>query len=162
MKRSMTGAAVAAAVAGVVGRRVLASRRGARWPMMTTGLRRRPRWHVVTVNRPVDEVAPDGRIPEPLAKLGDEVEVQVHRAVGDRGTALAARLRREPSGIAGVTARLTGDDPRQALRAALRHAKQLAETGEILCPDQPGTTRRTLTGLPLELATRRAAGEGRL
>src|SRR5215217_3893495 len=29
----------------------------------------RDRWHTVTVNRPPDEVAPDGRLPEPLATL---------------------------------------------------------------------------------------------
>ena len=43
-----------------------------------------------------------------------------------------------------------------------RQAKQLAETGEVLEPDTPPTSRRTLPNLPLELATRRARGEGRL
>lgn len=160
MKRNMLGAA-GAVLAAVAAGRILASRRR-RWPMAPGPRERNPRWHVITINRPLDEVAPDGRMPEPLAKLGDEVEVQVHRAVGDRGTALAARLRREPPGVTGVAARLTGDDPRQTLRVALRHSKQLVETGEVLRPDEPGTNRRTLTGLPLELATRRAPGEGRL
>jgi hypothetical protein len=59
-------------------------------------------------------------------------------------------------------ARIAGKDPRQELRAALRQARQLLETGEILRPDTPPTTRRTLRNLPLELATRRARGEGRL
>jgi hypothetical protein len=163
MKRSTMGAAAGAAVAAAVATGgILASKRRSRWPMTPAARERRPRWHVITVNRPPDEVAPDGRIPEPLAELGDEVEVQVHRAVGDRGTALAARLRREPPGVTGVVARLTGDDPRQTLRVALRHSKQLLETGEVLRPDEPGTCRRTFTGLPLELATRRAPGEGRL
>jgi hypothetical protein len=162
MKRITMGTAVGAAIAGVVAGQIVAARQRARWPVYTAGRDRRPRWHVVTVNRPLEEVAPGGRLPEPLAKLGDSVEVQVHPAVGNRGTALAARLRREPSGLAGTAARITGSDPRQAVRTALRNSKQLIETGEILCPDRPGTTKRTLTGLPVDLAVSRARGEGRL
>jgi hypothetical protein len=121
------------------------------------------RWHTVTVNRPLEEVQPDGQLPEPLAELGDAIEVQVRPAPGDRGTELAARLRQgAPTGMRGAAARAAGTDPRQDLRAALRQARQLLETGEVLSPDQPPTTRRTLRGLPLELATRRAGGEGRL
>ena len=121
------------------------------------------RWHTVTVNRPAEVVAPDGQLPEPLAGLGDAVEVQVRPAPGGRGTELAARPRTSaPSGLRGVVARAAGSDPRQAVRTALRQAKQLAETGEVLEPDKPPTTRRTLRNLPLELATRRARGEGRL
>jgi hypothetical protein len=150
-------------VAGVVANRVLSARqRTGRSPSTFAQDRRRPRWHVVTINRPPEEVAPGGRLPEPIAKLGDEVEVQVNRAVGDRGTALAARLRHEPSGIAGAAERLAGTDPRQAVRAALRESKMLLETGEILQPDKAGTTKRTLTGRPLDLAISRARGEGRL
>ena len=51
------------------------------------------RWHTVTVNRPPEVVAPDGRLPEPLAGLGDAVEVQVRPALGGRGTELAAQPR---------------------------------------------------------------------
>ena len=120
------------------------------------------RWHSVTVNRPPEEVAPNGRLPEPLEALGDAVEVQIRPAPGGRGTEVAARLRGEvPSGAA-AAARVVGSDPRQDLRAALRQAKQLLETGEVLSPDKPPTARRTLRNLPLELATRRAGGEGRL
>ena len=50
------------------------------------------RWLLVTVNRPPDEVVSDGRLPDPLARLGDVVEVQVRPAPGGRGTELAARL----------------------------------------------------------------------
>jgi hypothetical protein len=32
------------------------------------------RWHTVTVNRPPEDVAPEGRLPEPLAALDDTVE----------------------------------------------------------------------------------------
>jgi uncharacterized membrane protein len=123
----------------------------------------RDRWHAVTINRPLDQVAPEGRPPAPLEALGDGVEVQVRPAPGGRGTELAARLRQAvPSGPGAVAARATGNDPRQDLRAALRQAKQLVETGEILSPDEPPTSRRTVRNLPLELATRRARGEGRL
>jgi hypothetical protein len=123
----------------------------------------RDRWHTVTINRPPDEVAPDGRLPEPIAGLGDAVEVRIRPAPGNRGTELAARLREvAPSGLRGVAARASGSDPRQGLRTALRQTRQLAETGEVLSPDKPPTTRRTLRNLPLELATRRAGGEGRL
>ncbi len=123
----------------------------------------RSRWHVVTVNRPLEEVQPDGQVPGPLGELGDRIEVQVRRAPGGRGTELAARLRAgEPTGAAGAAARLSGRDPRQELRSALRQTKQLLETGEVLSADPPASTRRTITSLPLELATRRAGGEGRL
>jgi hypothetical protein len=121
------------------------------------------RWHTLTINRPPEEVRPDGLLPEPLAELGDAVEVQVRPAPGDRGTELAARLREgAPTGMRGAVARAAGSDPRQDLRGALRQAKQLLETGEVLSADKPPTARRTLRNLPLELATRRAGGEGRL
>ena len=123
----------------------------------------RDRWYTVTVNRPPEEVAPTGRLPEPLTRLGDAVEVRIRPAPGGRGTELAARPRNGgPSGLGGAVARAAGSDPRQAVRTALRQAKQLAETGEVLEPDTPPTSRRTLRNLPLELATRRARGEGRL
>jgi hypothetical protein len=121
------------------------------------------RWHSVTVNRPPEEVAPEGRLPEPLATLGDAVEVRLRPAPGGRGTELAARLRQDvPAGATGAAARAAGSDPRQQVRSALRQSRQLLETGEVLRADEPPTTRRTLRGLPLELATRRAGGEGRL
>jgi hypothetical protein len=123
----------------------------------------RDRWHSVTVNRPPEEVAPEGRLPEPLAGLGDAVEVRLRPAPRSRGTEMAARLRDgAPAGPCGAVARIAGKDPRQEVRAALRQSKQLLETGEVLTPDEPPTTRRTLRNLPLELATRRARGEGRL
>jgi hypothetical protein len=112
------------------------------------------RWQVVTVNRPPDEVAPDGQVPGRLGGLGDAVEIQVRSAPGDRGTELAARPR--PGAPA------SGDDPRQTVRMALRDTKQLIETGEILGPHRPPTTQRTLLGLPLDAATRRARRVGRL
>jgi hypothetical protein len=155
LRRTVVVAGVGAGV--VVVRRLTARQPG-------NGARQtRDRWHTVTVNRPPGEVAPDGRLPEPLAALGDAVEVQLRPAPGGRGTELAVRLREgAPSGPAGALARVSGSDPRQQVRAALRQSRQLLETGEVLSPDTPPTTRRTLRNLPLELATRRARGEGRL
>jgi hypothetical protein len=117
----------------------------------------------VFVNRPPEAVAPDGQLPRPLANLGEAIEAEVRRAAGDRGTALAARVRKPvPAGVGEAAARLMGTDPRQAVRVALRESKQLVEVGEILSPDKPGSTRPTLTSLPLQLAIRRARAEGRL
>jgi hypothetical protein len=65
-----------------------------------------------------------------------------------------------PSGVGQVAARVTGSDPRQPVRLALRQAKSIIETGEVLEPDRQTTTKRTLTNLPLELAIKRARGEG--
>ncbi|CCH17904.1 Protein of unknown function [Micromonospora lupini str. Lupac 08] len=125
--------------------------------------RREPRWHVATVNRPASDVAPGGRLPEPLAGLGDAVEVQLRPAAGDRGTEVAVRLRdgaRLP--VATAARRVTGRDPEQAIRAALRESKQLIETSEVLHPDYPPTTEPTPMNKPLRMATQQGRREGRL
>ncbi|MFL6125359.1 hypothetical protein [Actinophytocola sp.] len=116
------------------------------------------RWLAVTVNRPFDEVDPAG-LPAPLVELGDRIETRVRPASGDKGTELAARLR-EP-GPSGVVARVAGQDPRQDVRSALRAAKSLLETGDVLRPDPP-STHPGPGGRLVELASRRAGGEGRL
>lgn len=119
----------------------------------------------MTVNRSPDEVMPQGRLPEPLARLGDLVDVEVAPAPGDRGTELRARLRSvEPSGAAGAVARAVGDDPRQAVRAALRESKQLIEVGEVLRvdPTPHGKRGHTPLGQLIGAATKRAGGEGLL
>jgi hypothetical protein len=121
------------------------------------------RWLMVTINRRPEEVVPDGRLPEPLARMGETIEVQVREAPGDRGTELGARpLAPVPTGVEEVMARLGGEDPRQAVRRALRESKCLIETGEVLRPDEPPTTRPTTIGRPVDLAAQRAGGEGRL
>ena len=124
----------------------------------------RSRWRAVTVNRPPEEVMPDGP-PGPLAELGDRVEVEVRPAPGGRGSELRARLRTpEPTGAASAAARLSGNDPRQRVRAALREAKQLIEVGEVLRVDPAphGRRRATPTGAFVERATDLAPGEGLL
>lgn len=125
----------------------------------------RSRWRSVTINKSPDEVMPNGQEPGPLAALGDRIEVQVREAAGGKGTELAARLRQpEPGGLGSVVARVSGDDPRQQVRAALRQAKQLIEVGEVLRvdPTPHGTRSATPTGKLVEFATRRAGGEGLL
>ncbi|MET8142335.1 hypothetical protein ABZU32_18650 [Sphaerisporangium sp. NPDC005288] len=121
------------------------------------------RWLMVTINRRPEEVLAEGRLPEPLARLGDTVEVRVREAPGGRGTELGARpLAGVPTGATQVLARLGGEDPRQAVRRALRESKCLMETGEVLLPDAPPSTRPTPAGKILDLAVQRAGGEGRL
>jgi hypothetical protein len=123
--------------------------------------KRTDRWLVVTINATQEEVAPGGRLPGPIAELGDTVQTDIRPAPGDKGTELAARPRTPPpAGAAQVAARVTGNDPRQPVRLALRQAKSIIETGEVLEPDRQTTTKRTLTNLPLELAIKRARGEG--
>jgi hypothetical protein len=106
---------------------------------------------------------PDDRLPAPLAELGDLIEVETRPAPGGKGTELRARLRSaEPTGAASAAARLSGDDPRQRVRAALRAAKQLIEVGEVLRVDPAPHGHRppTPAGRLVEFATERAPGGG--
>jgi hypothetical protein len=119
-------------------------------------------WNVVTVNRPPQEVMPDGQLPGSLAEMAGEIEVQVRPAPADKGSELAARITRPADGDEQGPGAKNTDDQRQRLRTALRHAKMVLETGEVLESDKPSTTRTTVTNLPLELALRRAQGWGRL
>ncbi|MBB4960821.1 hypothetical protein [Micromonospora polyrhachis] len=166
MGRVTKGAAAAAAVvtAGAIAMHRALSRPGrGNWPGRGSTGRWASRWQTVTVDRPPAQVAPKGQLPEPLVRLGDGVETRVRPAPGGRGTELAVRLRAGGSDVlTGMVAHLTGDDPRMALRTALRQAKQLAETGELLSPDRPSTTRRTLLNRPLEVATRHGRDQGRV
>ncbi len=117
---------------------------------------------VVTVNTPVATLQ-ESALPEQLLALGDDVELELRSAAGDKGTEIAARiLAPQPSGVKAVVARVGGDDRRQQVRRALREAKSMIETGELLEGQRARTTERTLLGAPLDLATRRSAGEGQL
>ncbi|MGW0337383.1 hypothetical protein ACWD0J_37145 [Streptomyces sp. NPDC003011] len=118
------------------------------------------RWLAVTVNLEPDAVQPE-KLPSPLQEYGDRIETRIRPAPGDRGTEVAVRLREpRPDTARSVPARLTGDDPRQGLRRALREAKALLETGEVMQPDTPPTTRETPGGKLVGLLSRRAGGEG--
>jgi hypothetical protein len=150
--RAMSKAALSVLVAaGVTAARRISSRSPARQGEEAG------RWLAVTVYRPVEEVR--GRLPEPIIELGDRVEVRVEPASSDKGTELAVRLR-DP-GPSGSAARLAGRDPRQQVRKALRRAKSLLETGDVLRPDPP-STHPGVGGKLVALASRRAGGEGRL
>ncbi|GAB3214331.1 hypothetical protein ACQEU5_22545 [Marinactinospora thermotolerans] len=118
---------------------------------------RRPRWQVVTVNRPVEEVAPAGRPPEPLAALGDAVRTRVRPAPGGRGTELAARPGDGTRGRARL-ARTMGRHPEQTVATALREAKQLLEVGEVTTVEGQPAGRRTATGTLLRSAAHRSRG----
>lgn len=142
----------AATAGGIAVRRVLANR----MPVMP-GRRREPGWLVATVHRSPTDIAPDGHLPEPLERLGDTIEVRIRPAPGDRGTELSVR----PRPIGGGTRPASREAWRTA-RSALRQAKQLCETGEVLQPGAPSTTRRTLFNRPLEYAASHAQEEGRL
>ncbi|SDF90866.1 hypothetical protein [Pseudonocardia oroxyli] len=116
-------------------------------------------WLVVTVVGEPSQIDTD-RLPVPLAEFGDQLEVLVRAAPGDKGTELAARLRDRPSGS--TLARLTGSDPQADLRSALRRAKQLIEVGEVLAVDPAPHGDRTPTpgGMLLEMWTRVAPKAG--
>lgn len=114
------------------------------------------RWHPITVNRDIADITLDGPELQPLLDLGSSIELRLTPAPREQGTELAARLL------------LDGISDKQAfemlpkLRAALRNAQWLLETGEILSPDKPSSTHRTLTSLPLDFVTRHAREGGRL
>jgi hypothetical protein len=150
ISKIMLGAGAGAAMAAV--RRISARRSGQRSAEAD-------RWLTVTVYRPPDDVGSGDRLPRPLAELGDQIEVRIRPASGDKGTELAARLRQP--GPDGPAARVAGQDPRQRVRRALREAKSLVETGEIVRPDPP-SSHPGPGGRVVRLASRRAAGEGRL
>ncbi len=121
----------------------------------------RNRWLAVTVNYPPERLR-GSELPEPVAKLTDQAEVRVQPAPGGRGIELAMRRLEPPAGgLPGLAARLGGADPRQQLRTALRDAKSLIETGEVIRPDEPAT-HPTRTGRLMDFAIGRAAEEGRL
>jgi hypothetical protein len=85
-------------------------------------------WKSVTVLATPDEIALAGTLPPPLEEIADALEVRMLPAPGDRGTEVHARI------LPGVDAREAfGDaDPQERLREALRDAKQLVETGDVL------------------------------
>ncbi|WP_432928073.1 hypothetical protein ACQPZZ_01060 [Microbispora sp. CA-135349] len=158
MKRLVAGAAVLAA-AGLGMARWAASR--GRVPSPAKDPLEAGRWLGVTVNRPPDEVAPSGHLPEPLARV--DAEVRMNKAPGDRGTEVYARPRQHRAGADGVFARLRGEDPRTVIRTALRETKSLLETGDVLRSDEEiGTTRPTVPGKVLDMALGRASEGGRL
>lgn len=122
----------------------------------------RHRWLAVTVNAPPEQVESEPRLRKVLAEPGVKLQMSITPAPADRGTELAVRLKEPPSHVMDITARLRGHDPRQPVRRALRDAKSLMETGEVLQLEDRTERPRGIGGRLVEAAGRRAGGEGRL
>jgi hypothetical protein len=138
----LAGAGIALVAAGA---RVLVPRREC--PPRTAASDPRPgRWQVVTVAGRPQDVLPLGRWPEPLRRLAGAVELHARPAPGGRGTELAARPLGGDPAFPGLAAHLVGDDPGRFIRRALREAKQLAETGEVLRADRSPLDRPAASG----------------
>lgn len=149
-------AAVAAGAAGLaVG---LVTRSVVRKKHETDGDGRHPTgWKAVTVWG--DSAAFEtGGFPDPLRRLAGALEVRIDPAPGDKGFEVHARLR-DDADLAGLE---VDDDPEQALRTALRDAKQIFETGEVLhpTPRPHGHRPQTLLGTAVDKAEDDAKGEG--
>jgi hypothetical protein len=151
-----------AALAGL-GVGVVAARRVLQWTTAGRSLHQpQDRWLVLTVNRRQQEIAPHNTWPEPLAELGDAVEIELRQAPAGKGTEIAVRLRDPQSASSGVAARVAGTSSLQEIRSALRKTKQILEVGEVLKVDPQPHGRRTPTpgGLLMETAAKRAGAEG--
>jgi hypothetical protein len=120
------------------------------------------RWLVLTVDLPQEEIAPHNVWPQPLADLGDAVEIELRRAPGNRGTEIAVRQRDPEAAPSSSTSRIADSFQIQEVRAALRKTKQLLETGEVLNVDpQPhGPRKPTPGGALIAAGTKRAGREG--
>jgi hypothetical protein len=116
------------------------------------------RWQTVTILAEPHEVAPDGRLPAPVAELADLVETRLEPAPGGRGTELSVRTRPGPKPD---SVGWKGEDPARRIRTALQHARQLVEVGEVLqMQPQPAGKRRPARGLLVDLMTGDADQEG--
>jgi len=111
-------------------------------------------WKAVTVLGEARDFE-SGGYPEPLARLAESLEIRIDPAPGDKGFEVHARVREGAD--AGVD-----DDLEKALREALRDAKQIFETGEVLraTPRPHGERPRTLLGSAVDEAEDEAKGKG--
>ncbi|WKK70332.1 hypothetical protein Q0F99_10525 [Rathayibacter oskolensis] len=111
-------------------------------------------WKAVTVLGEARDFE-SGGYPEPLARLAESLEIRIDPAPGDKGFEVHARVREGAD--AGVD-----DDLEKALREALRDAKQIFETGEVLraTPRPHGERPRTLLGGAVDEAEDEAKGGG--
>lgn len=143
------GAGVVGIAAGLVARSLVKKERG------SDGDAPHPQgWKAVTVLGEPGDFALDG-YPEPLRRLAGALEIRIDPAPGDKGFEVHARVR-ERDGFP------TDGDPEAALRAALRDAKQLFETGEVLraTPRPHGRRPHTLLGHAVDAAEDDAKGGG--
>jgi hypothetical protein len=146
MNKGTKGALAVAALATTVqqatktARKVLAPHDPPGWGRPGEGRRT----HVVTVNLPLEQVAPGGEAPAALRELPGAT-VDVRPAPGGKGTELA----------------VTGDD-HMLIRRTLRDTKALLEVGEVVQPMAEGSADSTLLNAPLRAATAHAKEGGRL
>jgi hypothetical protein len=114
-------------------------------------------WKAVTVLGDPAAFTADG-YPQPLRLIEAVLDVRIDPAPGNKGFEVHARLRDG----ADVASAMGDDDPERALRQALRDAKQLFETGEVLSatPRPHGHRPRTLLGAVVDKAEDNAKGEG--
>ncbi|MGL3200015.1 MULTISPECIES: hypothetical protein [Curtobacterium] len=112
-------------------------------------------WKAVTVLGDVDDFRSGGRYPEPLERVAGSLEIRLEPAPGDKGFEVHARIREGADGSG-------DDDPGKTLRTALRDAKQVFETGEVLqaTPRPHGERPTTLLGGAVDAAEDDAKGEG--
>jgi hypothetical protein len=152
VKAAVAVGAAGVAAAGLVARSLVREKKD------SDGDGRHPEgWKAVTVLGDSAAFAANG-YPEPLRRIAEAVEVRLDPAPGDKGFEVHARLREG----ADVKAVIGDDDPEQALRAALRDAKQVFETGEVLraTPRPHGHRKATLLGAAVDKAEDEAKGEG--
>lgn len=143
------GVGVAGIAAGLVARSLVKKERG------SDGDGAHPDgWKAVTILGAAQDFERGG-YPEPLDRLSESLEIRIDPAPGDKGFEVHARVR------AGADTGVDGD-PDTALRAALRDAKQVFETGEVLraTPRPHGDRPRTLLGGAVDEAEDDAKGEG--
>ncbi|GIF04900.1 hypothetical protein [Actinoplanes siamensis] len=137
-KLLLTAAPIAAGAAAAVA----VKRRRARRP----AARRR---HVVTVFKPRFELE-STQLPGSLSEIADQLEITLAEAPGGRGTEIAVRIRDNATVTDGH------------VRRALRETQSLIETGDVLLPSGPPTTRPTLLNRPLQMATQHGREGGLL
>jgi hypothetical protein len=117
------------------------------------------RWLAVTVDVPPEEIRSGGRLKRLLDMPG--LDVRLTSARGGTATVIAARPPRSAAtGWTGLASRIAGNDPRQPVRRALREAKSILETGEVLRTD--AAPPRSVGGGLVAALARRSGGEGRL
>jgi hypothetical protein len=138
MTRAVLVTAATAALGGTT-YRFVARRRSASSPAS----RRR---HVITVHRPLDEIA--DVLPEPLTAYHGTLEVRLRAAPADRGTEISARALDDTVS--------DGD-----IRRLLRESRSLLEVGDVLLPGGPTSTPTPLNA-PLRGVTRRGREGGLL
>jgi hypothetical protein len=118
-------------------------------------------WKAVTIlgSR---EAFVQGGYPEPLERIADALEIRLEPAPDDKGFEVHARLRDTADAATITDGADPSDDPDQAVRVALRDAKQVFETGEILraTPRPHGHRPATLLGAAVDKAEDEAKGGG--